>query len=84
MPAPRLRRIAILDDYQDVARRVADWSRLGDAVEVTALTRHLDGVEDVVEGLAGFDVVVAMRERTALTAEMLARLPYGVEDGSGN
>ena len=75
MTAPRIRRIAILDDYQDVARGLADWARLGDDVEVTALREHLDGVDEVVAGLAGFDAVVAMRERTALTAEMFARLP---------
>ncbi|MEJ2890145.1 D-2-hydroxyacid dehydrogenase family protein [Actinomycetospora aeridis] len=71
MPKPR--RIAVLDDYQQVAATYADWGSLD--AEVTFFAEHLGGPDDVVAALAPFDVVVAMRERTAFPAEVLARLP---------
>ncbi|MDD7938653.1 D-2-hydroxyacid dehydrogenase family protein [Actinomycetospora lutea] len=72
MPQPR--RIALLDDYQQVAASYADWDALG--AEVTSFTGHLGGPDDVVAALEPFDVVVAMRERTAFPADVLARLPH--------
>jgi phosphoglycerate dehydrogenase-like enzyme len=65
-------RIAVLDDYQRVAADFADWDRLD--AEVTIFDRHLAG-DQLVSALAGYDVVVAMRERTPFPAELLARLP---------
>jgi phosphoglycerate dehydrogenase-like enzyme len=64
-------RIAVLNDYQRVAHRFADWSRLGEH-EVTFFHEPLD---DPGEALTTFDVVCAMRERTAFPAEVLHRLP---------
>ncbi|WP_432850443.1 D-2-hydroxyacid dehydrogenase family protein [Amycolatopsis sp. CA-161197] len=66
-------KIAILDDYQQVALTFADWDSLG--AEVRVFTRPFTGPEDVVQSLAGFDVVVAMRERTRFPAEVLDGLP---------
>ncbi|MBA8805071.1 phosphoglycerate dehydrogenase-like enzyme [Nocardioides ginsengisegetis] len=65
-------RCVILDDYQGVARGLADWSSL--AADVDAVTEHLDG-DALVERLAGAEVVVVMRERTPVTRELLERLP---------
>ncbi|HEY1329561.1 MAG TPA: D-2-hydroxyacid dehydrogenase family protein [Casimicrobiaceae bacterium] len=67
-------RIALLDDYQNIALRMADWSRLGDC-EVVALSRHIDDPDELARTLADFDVVMALRERTPLRAGLLARLP---------
>ncbi|BCT74511.1 2-hydroxyacid dehydrogenase [Sinomonas cyclohexanicum] len=70
-------RIAILDDYQGVAREVADWSSLEAAgAEVTAFRGHL-GHDDaaVAAALEPFQVIVAMRERTPLNAARLELLP---------
>jgi phosphoglycerate dehydrogenase-like enzyme len=66
-------KVALLDDYQRLARSMADWSRLD--AEITAFDHHLGGPDDVVAALEPFDVVVAMRERTAFPAEVLRRLP---------
>ena len=65
--------IAVLDDYQDVARSYGPWESLD--AELTVFTDHLDGVDAVAERLAPFDVIVAMRERTPFGAELFARLP---------
>ena len=56
--------VAILDDYQGVAERFGPWERLGDAIETTVFTDHLADDDALVERLAPFAVVVAMRERT--------------------
>ena len=68
-------RIAVLDDYQDVARRMADWSRLPAGAELTVFHDTLKDEKAVAERLAGFDVVCAMRERTPFPASLFARLP---------
>ena len=68
-------RVAILDDYQDVALTMADWSVLGGNATVTRFTDHLADTEAIVERLEGFDVVVAMRERTPFPRSLLERLP---------
>jgi phosphoglycerate dehydrogenase-like enzyme len=67
-------RIAILDDYQGVALASADWASLG-AEEVTPLHGHIADTADLAAELRRFDVVVAMRERTAFDSERLRLLP---------
>lgn len=66
-------KIAILDDYQNVALSLADWDSLHADIEV--FTRHIADRDELVRRLAGFDVVVAMRERTPFPDEVLAGLP---------
>jgi phosphoglycerate dehydrogenase-like enzyme len=68
-------KIAILDDYQNVAARCADWSQLAEAAELTFFNDHVSDVDALVARLAPFDVVCVMRERTPLTADIIARLP---------
>jgi phosphoglycerate dehydrogenase-like enzyme len=70
---PQPRRIALLDDYQQVAASYADWDALG--ADVTSFAEHLGGPDEIVAALEPYDVVVAMRERTAFPADVLARLP---------
>lgn len=66
-------RCVILDDYQDVACGLADWSSL-DGMTVDVVSRHLEG-EELVAALADAEVVVVMRERTPFPAGLLDRLP---------
>jgi phosphoglycerate dehydrogenase-like enzyme len=67
-------RVAILDDYQHAALASADWASLG-AREVRPFHGHIADTADLAAELAGFDVVVAMRERTPFTAERFRLLP---------
>jgi phosphoglycerate dehydrogenase-like enzyme len=67
-------RIAVLDDYQRVAHRMADWSLL-EGCAIDFLHQHLGPPAQVVARLAGYDAVVAMRERTRFPAEVLHGLP---------
>jgi phosphoglycerate dehydrogenase-like enzyme len=65
-------KIAVLDDYQDLAAEFADWGRL--AGEVVFFHDHLGGPA-LISALSGFDVVVATRERTPFPRPVLESLP---------
>ena len=65
-------KVAVLDDYQHAAGDFADWESLD--ADVTFVGHHLGSHDDIVSAMAGYDVIVAMRERTPFPAELLARL----------
>jgi len=69
-PRPALRRIVLLDDFGDAARHAADWSGL----PVEIMQDHLQDAA-LHERLRDADALVLIRERTALTADLLAALP---------
>jgi phosphoglycerate dehydrogenase-like enzyme len=76
MPSmPERFRIAVLDDYQNVALSLADWSLLDARMSVTVFNDHLANSDAVVERLQPFDIVCVMRERTPMTRAIIARLP---------
>jgi phosphoglycerate dehydrogenase-like enzyme len=68
-------RCAILDDYQNVALQMADWTKLADRVDVTAFNAPFEGTAQAIEALQDFEIVCAMRERTPFGADVLAALP---------
>jgi phosphoglycerate dehydrogenase-like enzyme len=66
---------AILDDYQNVALKLADWSKLKNAIEIKVFQEHLGGADKVIAALQGFEIIVAMRERTAFSKKVIDALP---------
>ena len=70
-----MRRCAVLDDYQDVARAYADWDALSGDIALEVLTRHIDDPDDLAAALEPFDIIVAMRERTPFDSALFERLP---------
>jgi len=66
-------RIAVLDDYQQVAGSLADWSTL--EAEIVFFPDHISDRGELLARLAGFDVLVAMRERTPFPRPVLEGLP---------
>ena len=68
-------RCAVLDDFQDVATTVADWSPLLDQVEVTSFTRHFADEDELAAAVSDFDIIVTLRERVPFPASLIARLP---------
>ena len=68
-------RVALLDDYQDVALQMADWQSLPPNVEVQAFRDHLSDENALVERLKEMNVIMAMRERTPFQRSLLERLP---------
>jgi len=80
-------RLAVLDDYQNVALAVCDWSAITDRVDITVFNDHLERMEAVAERLAPFDIVVVNRERTPFPRtlfEMLPRLKLLITGGMRN
>ena len=57
-------RCAILDDYQNVALKLADWSALDDQIDVTVFDKPFASGEEAVAALMDFEFICAMRERT--------------------
>ena len=74
MTSPKNLRIAIPDDYQNCVRSLACFSKLA-AHQVTVFNDTLQDVEALAERLQNFDALVLTRERTAIRAALLARLP---------
>ena len=68
-------RCAILDDYQNAALKLADWDKLKDRVEVKVFREHLGGADKVIAALQGFEIIVAMRERTGFPKNVIDALP---------
>jgi phosphoglycerate dehydrogenase-like enzyme len=66
--------IAILDDFQDAARSMAQWERLQGRASLTVFNDHVAG-EALVRRLQPFEVVMLIRERTAMPRALLERLP---------
>ena len=67
--------VALLDDYQDVALKLADWSAVSTRANVVVFNDHLADTDAVVERLLPFEVVCVMRERTPLRRAVIERLP---------
>jgi phosphoglycerate dehydrogenase-like enzyme len=68
-------RCAILDDYQNVVLKIADWSKVKGDVEFKVFNAHLGGPDKVIAALQGFQIVVAMRERTGFPKQVIDALP---------
>lgn len=68
-------KIAILDDYQNIALTSADWGNLAKDAEIVSFTDHLSDEDQLAERLKDFEIICAMRERTPLTKSLLAKLP---------
>jgi D-3-phosphoglycerate dehydrogenase len=68
-------RCAILDDYQNVVLKVADWSKVKGDLDIKVFNEHLGGPDKVIAALQGFQIVVAMRERTGFPKAVVDALP---------
>ncbi|CAE6709740.1 D-2-hydroxyacid dehydrogenase family protein [Paraburkholderia aspalathi] len=68
-------KVAVLDDYQNVALSVADWSPLKDLADVTVFNDHVADIGSLIQRLQPFDVVCVMRERTPLSRVVIESLP---------
>jgi phosphoglycerate dehydrogenase-like enzyme len=68
-------RVAVLDDWQGVARGAADWSKLESRAEVVFFQDAFADQDDAAAKLADFDIVLSMRERTPLPGTLINRLP---------
>src|ERR1700730_3424697 len=64
-------KIAILDDYQNVALKMADWSAVTRRAQISVFNDHISDPDAIVERLLPFEIVCVMRERTPLTCALM-------------
>jgi len=67
--------IAVLDDYQNVALQMADWSRLKATHQIKVFNEGIGGVDALAAALAPFEVIGIMRERTPFQRALIEKLP---------
>ncbi len=68
-------KIAILDDYQEIAMKLADWSSIPGRPEIKVFTDHVFDLETLAQRLFPYEILCIMRERTPMTAALIERLP---------
>jgi phosphoglycerate dehydrogenase-like enzyme len=68
-------RAAILDDYQNCALKLADWSSISKDVEIEVFTKPIGDDDAVIKTLQGFAIVNMMRERTPFNRKVIEGLP---------
>jgi D-3-phosphoglycerate dehydrogenase len=66
---------AILDDYQNVALKLADWSPVAKDVDITVFDKPFAGPDAAIKALQGFAIIVGMRERTPFPRKVIEALP---------
>jgi phosphoglycerate dehydrogenase-like enzyme len=67
--------IAVLDDYQNIGRSLADWASLAPRAHAVFFHDHVSDLDQLAARLADFEIVMLMRERTPMGADLIARLP---------
>jgi phosphoglycerate dehydrogenase-like enzyme len=73
--AREMTKVAVLDDWQGVARSSADWSALSARGDIVFFAQAFDDEDDAAGKLADFEIVLSMRERTPLPGSLINRLP---------
>ena len=68
-------RCAVLDDYQSVALKMADWSKVAPDLDIKVFSAPLGGADAVARALQGFAIICAMRERTPFPRQLIEALP---------
>ena len=68
-------KVAVLDDWQGIARESADWRALEAKAHVEFFSEAFANEDAAAVALASFDIILSMRERTPLPASLIARLP---------
>ncbi len=67
-------KVAVIDDFQNVAGAMGEWGRLRPRAETTIFTDNVTG-QALVERLQPFDVVMVIRERTKFPRELIEKMP---------
>ena len=67
--------IAVIDDWQNVASSVVDWSALDAVGQVHFLHDFPADTATMIERLKGFEVICVMRERSSFDKALLQGLP---------
>ena len=80
-------KVAILDDYQNVAKQFVDLEKLSEKYEFKVFSEPFVDEADAIEKLAEFEALLIMRERTSITKnliENLTKLKFIITSGLRN
>lgn len=66
---------AILDDYQHVAEKMADWSVIESQVNIDSYHEYFEDRNELIEAIQDYEIIVIMRERTKFPEDVLRKLP---------
>ena len=80
-------KVAILDDYQNVAQEFVDLKKLSGKYEIKIFSEPFENEEDAIENLKDFEALLIMRERTKITLKLinsLKKLKYIATSGMRN
>ena len=67
-------KVAILDDYQNVAQEFVDLKKLSGKYEIKIFSEPFENEEDAIENLKDFEALLIMRERTKITSSLINNL----------
>lgn len=70
-----MKKIVVLDDYEEAYRRLADWSAIERDAHVEYYSERMEG-PDLLKAIKDANALVLMRDRTPLKADLIAQLPY--------
>ena len=68
------KKIALLNDYQNIALEMADWSQVIAIADITVFTERFASVYDAATALVSYDIMCLMRERTPVPRDFIKRL----------
>ena len=68
-------KVAVLDDYQNITHKFANWKTLEQKVELHIIDKYIGVDKNLVDQLIDFEVLCLMRERTPLTENLINNLP---------
>ena len=67
-------KVAILDDYQNIAQEFIDLKNLSSKFDIEIFSEHFENEEDAIEKLKEFEALLIMRERTSITSNLIKNL----------
>ena len=68
-------KVAVLDDYQNVAHHFANWKKLSEKIDLKIFNEYIGDDANLSGKLFDFDVLCLMRERTPLPETLINKLP---------
>ena len=80
-------KVAILDDYQNVAQEFVDLKKLSGKYEIKVFSEPFENENDAIQQLKNFEALMIMRERTKITSNLinnLKKLKYITTSGMRN
>ena len=67
-------KVAILDDYQNIAQEFIDLKNLSSKFDIEIFSGPFESEDDAIEKLKEFEALLIMRERTSITSNIIKSL----------